>query len=62
MKNKRYVLNVDASRVKEYTPEEFDSIRKEAAEVCEDPAEYLGHVVTLDATAEDGREVVVGID
>lgn len=62
MKTKTYVLKVDAECVKEYTPEEFASFEKAAAEVYEDPAEYLGHVVVLPATTEDGREVVVGIN
>ena len=62
MKTVKFEIELDDGSFKTYTEEEYAAAEKDAADVYEDPAEYLGHVFMFKTTLPDGSAGWVGIN
>lgn len=61
MKTVKFEIELKEGSFKTYTEEEYAEYARLAADVYEDPAEYLGHVLMFQTTL-DGKTVWVGVN
>lgn len=61
MKTTKFEIELQEGSYKTYTEDEYAENARLAADVMEDPAEYLGHVFMFQTTL-DGKTVWVGVN
>ena len=62
MKTVKFEIELQEGSFKTYTEDEYTVIEKNAKDVVEDPAEYLGHVFMFRTTLSDGSVGWVGVN
>ena len=62
MKTVKFEIELADGSFKTYTEEEYADNARLAADVYEDPAEYLGHVFMFRTTLPDGSVGWIGIN